>query len=69
MWLSSRIGFYSVTQAPDQPGLIHVCGRVQENMDKLVALTQEKLGLELSYIATPGRDYAFRIYVGSEEWS
>jgi hypothetical protein len=36
-------------------------------MDKLVALAQENLGLELACIATPGRDYAFRIYVSPEE--
>lgn len=69
MWLFSKVGFYSITNAPDRPGSVQVRGRVQEDMDKLVALAQEKLGLDLDYVATPGRDYAYRIYMSPDTWA
>jgi hypothetical protein len=69
MWLFSKIGFYSITNAPKRPGTVQVRGRVREDMDKLAALAQEKLGLELELIAGGGTDYAYRFYVTAEQWA
>lgn len=64
MWLFTKFGFYSVVTTSERVDEFQVRARKRE---ELVAL-QKVTGVKHKIIATPKRDYQFRMIVSREEW-
>lgn len=55
MWLFTRRGFYSIVEAPTDPGSTQIRARDREHL--------ESLGLEREIVHLAGADYPYRVVV------
>ena len=69
MWIATRLGFYSMSnkpaaQFPEYDSVIHVRGRSEEDMQRLVAhLRGLALKINLDISKRENVDYTYRIFV------
>lgn len=65
MWLFTVDGFYSIVRSSDMPGRYAVRARSREDLAQLTA----KSGIQdAEILATPHRDYPYRIEATPHQW-
>lgn len=63
MWLFTRLGFYSITRAADEPEKLQIRARTRAHLEnlKLAFDTHDGMALLGPIISTPAADYTWRI--------
>ena len=64
MWVMTTVGFYSVVEDREREGNVLVRARDRGDIDAIAA----RLG-DAEVLATPSRDYAFRVSVPRAAWA
>lgn len=68
MWLFTKAGFFSVVLDPASQGMVQVRARREDDFKSLAKFAKVKLGMDLTWSETKGRDYHYRAIMIPAEW-
>lgn len=69
MWILTTRGMYSVVLEADRPGWVLVRARRRDDLERLMELVEPHVRRLPPVIATPERDYPFRIKLQGRVWA